>query len=590
MCWATARSASGARREPAVSRLPAASRRQRGAALMVIAALLILGISWFAVAAVSRSSVASYEREVITAHALQEAKQAVLAYAAQYAARADLAVTYTGAPLTTSFPGRMPCPESLSSIGGANDGLASSACSNTVAVAGRLPWRTLGLEPLTDGDGERLWYVLSPNFRPTAFPPADLPLNFETPAALPFEGSNVVALIIAPGKALNTAADSGTPPAGCAKVGQTANRYVPPLDPAKFFECGNATGAYANLGKSPWTNDRVIAITQAEWANAIAPAIADRMQREVVPAIRNWDATELARTGRSWGDTHGLGYLPFAADWNDPSTTLYCGAQGTVRGLMPIDPGCHDNPWAVNSISIPFLSLLTSGGCANMGAFLRCNFVRILGIGPVTAQVTLSAADVARGFRSTLASADLTLSHSGSATMSMSLDNATSDATLVLNVSWPANLLILGIGQTATVDIPHLQNAQLHSDSRITWFRNHGWQRYAAYAVSPDETASNSNPLDACAAAGDPGCLTVQGLPAASGSTNDKRLVLVLSGRPLAGKAQPSADATNYFEAQNATLGAIYETRANSDTFNDRVATCPFRYQDHSGANIVVCN
>ena len=74
-------------------RVPAASRRQRGAALMVIAALLILGISWFAVAAVSRSSVASYEREVITAHALQEAKRAVLAYAAQYAASSDIAAT-----------------------------------------------------------------------------------------------------------------------------------------------------------------------------------------------------------------------------------------------------------------------------------------------------------------------------------------------------------------------------------------------------------------------------------------------------------------------------------------------------------------
>jgi len=576
-----------------VKRARAGSRRQRGAALMVIAALLILGISWFAVAAVSRSSVASYEREVITAHALQEAKQALLAYVAQYAARADLAATYDGAPLTTSFPGRMPCPESVNSIGGANDGLASSACSNTLAVAGRLPWRTLGLEPLTDGDGERLWYVLSPNFRPIAFPPADPALNFDTPAALPFEGGNVVALVIAPGRPLNTVADSGTPPAGCAKVGQGANRYAPPLDPAMFFECGNATGAYANLGKSPWSNDRVIAITQAEWASAIAPAIADRLQREVAPAIRGWDALEETRTGRSWGGTHGLGYLPFASDWADPSgasTTLYCGNQGTLRGLMPIDAGCYDNPWTVNSINIPFLSLLTSGGCADMGAFMRCNFVRILGLGSVTAQVTLTAANVARAFRGTLAPADLTLSHGGSATMSMSLANGTSDATMTIDLTWPANLLILGVGQTATVDIPHLQAAQLHSDSRFTWFRNHGWQRYAWYAVSPDETASNSNWWEACDAAGDPGCLTVQGLPAASGSTNDKRLVLVLSGRPLAGKTQPSANLDDYFEGQNASVGVVYETRANSDAFNDRVATCPFRYQDHVGNPVTICN
>ena len=578
-----------------MKRAPAGSRRQRGAALMVIAALLILGISWFAVAAISRSPVASYEREVITAHALQEAKQAVLAYVAHYAARADLAATYDGAPLTTSFPGRMPCPESVNSIGGANDGVASSACSNTVAVAGRLPWRTLGLEPLTDGDGERLWYVLSPNFRPTAFPPADPALNFDTPAALPFEGGNVVALIIAPGKALNTAADSGTPPAGCAKVGQTANRYIPPLDPAKFFECGNATGAYENLGKSPWTNDRVIAITQAEWAGAIAPAIADRMQREVAPAIRGWDALEEARTGRSWGATHGLGYLPFASDWADPSgasTTLYCGNQGTLRGLMPVDPACYDNPWTVGAVSTGGLLSIYGGGsgCTDMGTYMRCRFQRVLGLGSATAQITLNAANVGRAFRSTLAAGDLTVSNSGSATLSMALPNSTSDASATLNLTWPANILIIGLGQVLEVEIPHLQAAQIHSDSRFTWFRNHGWQRYTWYAVSPDETASNSNWWEACDAAGDPGCLTVQGLPAASGSTNDKRLVLVLSGRPLAGKSQPSADLTDYFEAQNASIGVVYETRANSDTFNDRVATCPFRYQDHSGADVPICN
>lgn len=578
-----------------MSRARAGSRRQRGAALMVIAALLILGISWFAVAAISRSPVASYEREAITAHALQEAKQAVLAYVAHYAARADLAATYDGAPLTTSFPGRMPCPESLSSIGGANDGLASSACSNTLAVAGRLPWRTLGVEPLTDGDGERLWYVLSPSFRPTAFPPADPALNFDTPAALPFEGSNVVALIIAPGKALNTAADSGTPPAGCTKVGQTANRYLPPLDPAKFFECGNATGAYENLGKSPWTNDRVIAITQAEWGRAIAPAIADRMQREVVPAIRAWDATELARTGRSWGATHGVGYLPFASDWDDPtgtSTTLYCGNQGTVRGLPPIDPGCYNNPWTVSGVSTGGLLNIYGGGtgCTDMGAYVRCSFQRVLGVGAATAQITLGANNVARAFRSTIAPADLTISNGGSATMSMSLPNATSDAAATVNLTWSANVLIVGIGQILTVDIPHLQNAQLHSDSRLTWYWNHGWHRYSWYAVSPDATVNNTNWWEACVAAGDPGCLTVQGLPASSGNTNDKQLVLVLSGRPLSGQSRPSNNLANYFEAQNASIGVVYETRANSDTFNDRVATCPFRYQDQSGANITVCN
>jgi hypothetical protein len=571
---------------------------------MVIAALLILGVSWFAVAAVSRSPVASLEREVITAQSLHAAKQALLAYAAQYAARVDTP-TYDGLPVTSSFPGRMPCPESLNSIGGANDGLASSACGNVAAVAGRLPWRTLGVEPLTDGDGERLWYVLSPNFHPIAFPPTSPALNFDTPAALPFTelgagaASNVVALIIAPGKSLNTNADPGTPPAGCAKVGQTVNRYVPSLDPAKFFECGNATGNYANLGRTQWTND--IAITQAEWANAIAPAIGDRLQREVAPAIRGWDALEAARTGRSWGTTYSgynLGYLPFASDWGDPTLTNYCGNQqtpssGTVRprGLMPIDPSCYNNPWTVNSV-VPggLLNIFGGGtGCTNMGSYVRCQLQRIVGLGAATADITLTANNVGRAFRSTIVPADLTISNGGGATVTGgSMPNTTSDASLTFRVTWPGVLALL---QVVSVDIPHLQNAQIHSDSRITWYWNHGWHRYTWYAVADDATVSNTDPSWHCDSPGGPGCLNVQDLPAASGNTNDKWLVLVLSGPPLAGQTRPSANVADYFERQNGSIGVFYQMRPDGGfAFNDRVATCPFRYQDHVGANVQLCN
>ena len=55
-------------------------------------------------------------------------------------------------------PGSFPCPDVD------NDGSADgSNCENYV---GRFPYKTLEAEDLRDAAGERLWYVLSPNFRP----------------------------------------------------------------------------------------------------------------------------------------------------------------------------------------------------------------------------------------------------------------------------------------------------------------------------------------------------------------------------------------------------------------------------------------
>ncbi|HZN85659.1 MAG TPA: hypothetical protein VFB53_02635, partial [Burkholderiales bacterium] len=242
-------------------RLSGRQRRQHGAALILFLTILVLGVAWFAVGALGKAPVATAEREVITGRALQAAKQALLAYAAQYAARS-----------TTADPGQMPCPESLTL---ANPGEASTSCSATLLVVGRLPWKTLGIDPLRDGAGEPLWYMMR-GFR-------DPPINFGTAGQLTYNGATVVAMIIAPGVPLST---TGTPPAGCTAQNQlVATRNAATLNPANFIECGVATGSIASPGDSAWTNDRAIAITAAEWADAIAPAIADRLQRQVAPTL-----------------------------------------------------------------------------------------------------------------------------------------------------------------------------------------------------------------------------------------------------------------------------------------------------------------
>ena len=296
---------------------------QSGAALLVIASLLILGVAWGAFAALNRGrSVSAQEREVLTGQALLAAKQALLAYAAHYAARTD-----------HDKPGRMPCPEALASIGTAAEGDKAASCNNTAANLGRLPWKTLGIDRLDDGSGEPLWYALSRGFRGVS--PTTV-INFDTPGQLTYDGAAnaAVAVIIAPGRPLDTLADAAALPGWCpAKVNQyAAGRTTAPLDPANFLECGNATGSYRNPGSSQWSNDRAITITAAEWATAIAGAVNDRIQRQVA-MIDYGSTTSVA----SWGQS----FLPNASTisasvtGSQPESNDLCGDLAMRSGMPP---------------------------------------------------------------------------------------------------------------------------------------------------------------------------------------------------------------------------------------------------------------
>ena len=230
-----------------------------------------------------------------------------------------------------------------------------------------------------------------------------------------------------------------------------------------------------------------------------------------------------------------------------------------------------------------FGGMATVGGCSDQGTYLRCRFRRASVTTPLTGRITATTTNVGHAFRSTIAASDLTITGGGSATISMALPNATSDATATIDVTWP---LGLAVGTQVEVQIPHLQNAAVLSDSRYAWFWNNKWHEYTYYAISPAAEPPGSS---ACT----PGtnCLTVYGLDAATGATNDKRLVLVLSGRPVGTQSQPSGNRSNYFELENATTGdREYQTATISTTFNDRVAACPFEYPKQSGPALTICN
>lgn len=542
---------------------------QSGATLLVMATVLVLGFAWFVVGALGKNAVTPAEREAKTAAALQGGKKALLSHVAQYAGRTDF-----------EFPGRMPCPESLNMT---NPGESSPACSNTTAEIGRLPWKTLGIDQLRDGDGEPLWYALSPNFHPVSFPlnpaPPNPYLNFGTPAALPFDGSNVVAVIIAPGRALQS-----NP---CNAVNQQVNRYATALQPNKFFECGNATGSYTNPGSNSGSNDRVLAITQAEWADAIAGAVADRIQRQVAPAMHDFWATT---SNASWGRR----FLPSASTWsstfNWPPSNNLCGNDDIYAGMPPTattaSGTCNTN-WTSANVTGGLSSLFQLNGCTINSSGVVCDFTAVLG-GLFSPRISLDASRIGYSFR-VFPTVEIsrngggTWQTAGISSYTASVDPDDGSANSRFNVVLP----LLSVAERVLVRVPHPSDALL-PDPRVAWFLRNAWDRSTYYAISQ---AASVNPSGvSCNPGGDvSGCLTVSGMPAAS---NDKRLVLVLMGRaPIPGKTWPSANPSDYMELENGTPGdGRYETRTVTASFNDRVAACPFRPLDGSGVPITVCN
>lgn len=105
---------------------------------------------------------------------LVEAKQALLAYSTE---------TFPAAPncsLNCPRPGDLPCPDLN------NDGEAESSCNTQASRIGRLPWKTLGLNDLKDGDGESLWYAVSDQYKNN---PRVIPLNSDSVGSISLRNS-----------------------------------------------------------------------------------------------------------------------------------------------------------------------------------------------------------------------------------------------------------------------------------------------------------------------------------------------------------------------------------------------------------------
>jgi len=248
--------------------------RQRGASLLIMLVILVVGIAAVLVNSLTSSTV-KIARQEKTAAALAQAKDALIGFA----------ITYSDTHSGQVF-GHLPCPDKA---GGNPEGSAEPSCGiPNVSVIGRLPWKTLGLPTLRDGDGECLWYAVSGTYKNNPPPPPATGLmNWDTEgqfqafaaAGTPLTNQNqVVAVIFAPGAPLSGQNRSGTTAPVCGG-NYTASNYLDSdatigadnaaLSSTTSPPAANASSQFFTAGATTKINDQMMFITKQDIWNAI---------------------------------------------------------------------------------------------------------------------------------------------------------------------------------------------------------------------------------------------------------------------------------------------------------------------------------
>jgi hypothetical protein len=332
-------------------------RQQGFAVLFLVLTLLLGGVAVFY--SLATTIPLEIERDRKTAAALATAKAALIGYAVGVH---DFA--------SNERPGDLPCPDQNDngSPGGSLVTSCGDAAGNQQARRlGRLPWKILGLPDLRDGDGERLWYAVSNNFKNNLRTACTTPgqtgcLNSDTRGTItirdasgsithnganpdPYTPSGVVAVIIAPGAILkrqgaasaqirNCTGGTCTSAGVCLSNPESNTPKCNPLnyldtvagieDNADFVD-NSATNGFINgivrdSSGNIIVNDHFITITY----NDLMPKLEYRVAMETLNCLRSY-ATATSNSGRyPWANPAN------SAGTNDQTETYFGQLPGTV--------------------------------------------------------------------------------------------------------------------------------------------------------------------------------------------------------------------------------------------------------------------
>lgn len=330
---------------------------------MVMLVIMIVGISAVLISSLNATGLKNARQEM-TSNALAQAKEALIGYAITYGD------THAG-----QVHGYLPCPDTDGSNG---EGSSTTPCGNkNISQLGRLPWRTLKLPALRDGDGECLWYAVSGTYKNS--PMTDL-MNWDNNGLfeiLDADGAtiaqNVVAVVFAPDATLgsqNRAPDGTAPICG---GNYTAGNYLDSdggIDNATVSGTANAVSRF-RLGASAQLNDRMIFITRDDIFNAIL------RRADFIDPARNplWLMTQKAaeciadygRRNTSSSDKR----IPWSGRlWPDSTDYLtdssYDDEDGRMAGRLPYRVNTSDSD-SNNLIASPYYQLASNGSnCPNV--------------------------------------------------------------------------------------------------------------------------------------------------------------------------------------------------------------------------------
>jgi len=475
-------------------------------------------------------------REKATADVLAQAKEALIGYAVTDSNR----------------PGNLPCPDVD------NDGQLTMnvdySGSNCVSPVGRLPWKTLGLPDLRDSAGERLWYAVSKTFWATQ----STAINSDTAGDLTVTGttpaSNVIAIIFSPGNALSGQSRSSTQTATCTTTGSTvaenlcASNYLEGTNSSLNLPAAPNTG-YQTAATSTTFNDQMLAITHDALFSTTEKVVGKRAAIMISTHLSTYWGTSL---------------YPFAAPFTNPATAFYTPSSGTNYGLLPITAVWAGTPsYSLSGVgNAAVLCSLNNGTNSLPNARARCDISSVTGTPTITIIGTLNYLGLWRKYdlnNSSEARVKYFGTNVGAATV------PGMNASLAYSINSDSSVTVTFTGVIVDINVTRIELRDVVVDSTYDWLTNNKWQQVMHYAVSPGYAPGGGNACNPLP--GTPSCLTVNG----SSGGNDKKAVVIMTGRSLAG-THPSASTADYMEGENATpADYIYENKTRSSSFNDYV-------------------
>lgn len=205
-------------------------RRQQGGYVLVLMLVFVVVGSLYGLLDRLNANAAETSRVSITNQALKQARDALIAYAATYPDRNP----------GDGF-GYLPCPDMAGDdVLGTMIGTGAGSCgSSNASVIGLLPYRTLGLPELRDGDGNCLWYAVSGSHK--ANPKSTSTLSETTVAQFKImdtagtilvdntsvdPGHGAAAIIFAAGAPLSGQTRNAMPSKSCATDSTQASAYL----------------------------------------------------------------------------------------------------------------------------------------------------------------------------------------------------------------------------------------------------------------------------------------------------------------------------------------------------------------------------